>query len=139
MKILFDTNVVLDVVLNRINFVNESASVVGYVEHKKIEGYLCATTITTLDYLISKAIGKNKSKAAITQILQLFKIAEVNTEVLELSLSSSFKDFEDAVQYYSGEVCGVGGLVTRNVKDYQYASLPIYTPLELLTILQSNT
>lgn len=52
-----------------------------------------------------------------------------------MSLKSEFKDFEYAVQYYSGECCGVNGLVTRNRKDYKQAKLPIYTPDELWGII----
>ena len=58
MKVLFDTNIILDVLLNREPFVANSALLMGYVESEVIEGYLCATTITTLDYLLSKALNK---------------------------------------------------------------------------------
>lgn len=135
MKILFDTNVILDVLLNREKFVVASARLMGLAERNIIEGYLCATTITTLDYLISKSINKKQAAIEIKKLLSLFKIAEVNTAVLERSVNSTFVDFEDAVQYYSGECCGVEGLVSRNTKDYKNTKLPIYTPDELLAIV----
>jgi predicted nucleic acid-binding protein len=135
LKILFDTNIILDVLLNREPFVKLSASLVSAVEDKKIEGFLCATTITTLDYLISKETNRSKSRIEIRKLLSIFKISEVNLKVLELSLNSEFKDFEDAVQYYSGEYCGVTSLVTRNTKDYKQAKLPIYTPSELSNLI----
>ncbi|MET0005075.1 MAG: PIN domain-containing protein [Candidatus Thiodiazotropha sp.] len=138
MKILFDTNVILDVLLARKEFVQVSARLVGMVENKTIEGCLCATTITTLDYLISKALTKNQAKIEIKKILELFYIAEVNTKVLEFSVNSTFSDFEDAVQYYSGECCEVDGIVTRNTKDYKNNKLPVYTPDELLGIMASQ-
>ncbi|MBW9267930.1 PIN domain-containing protein [Candidatus Thiodiazotropha sp. LNASS1] len=138
MKILFDTNVILDVLLARKEFVQVSARLVGMVESKTIEGCLCATTITTLDYLISKALTKNQAKIEIKKILELFYIAEVNTKVLEFSVNSTFSDFEDAVQYYSGECCEVDGIVTRNTKDYKNTKLPVYTPDELLGIMASQ-
>ena len=135
LKILFDTNVILDVLLNREKFVVASARLMGLAERNIIEGYLCATTITTLDYLISKSINKKQAAIEIKKLLSLFKIAEVNTAVLERSVNSTFVDFEDAVQYYSGECCGVEGLVSRNTKDYKNTKLPIYTPDELLAIV----
>jgi len=135
LKILFDTNIILDVLLNREPFIKLSASIVSAVENKKIEGFLCATTITTLDYLISKETNRSKARVEIRKLLSLFKISEVNLKVLELSLNSQFKDFEDAVQYYSGEYCGVNGLVTRNTKDYKQTKLPIYTPSELSNLI----
>ncbi len=138
MKILFDTNIILDVLLNREPFVKLSANLVSAVENKKIEGFLCATTITTLDYLISKAINRSKARAEMRKLLSIFNISEVNLKVLELSLNSEFKDFEDAVQYYSGECYSVSGLVTRNIKDYKQAKLPIYSPDELWGIISFN-
>lgn len=138
MKILFDTNVILDVLLNRYPFVDLSTKLVGAVENKEIEGYLCATSITTLDYLITKAINAKAAKNNIQQLLMLFEVAEVSAAVIHSSLQSEFRDFEDAVQYYSAEQCGVGGLVTRNIKDYRPAKLPIYLPEELWGINLMN-
>jgi len=138
LRVLFDTNVVLDVLLARKDFVELSASLVGMVENKKIEGYLCATTITTLDYLISKALNRKQAKIEIQKLLKLFRIAEVNSKVLELSVNSNFSDFEDAVQYYSGEYSEVDGIVTRNTKDYKNTKLPIYNPEELWGLIASS-
>jgi predicted nucleic acid-binding protein len=135
LKIVFDTNIILDVLLNREPFVDLSANIVSFVENKNIEGYLCATTITTLDYLISKQTNRNTARIEIQKLLNIFEISEVNAKVLDMSLKSGFRDFEDAVQYYSGECCGVNGLVTRNAKDYKQAKLPIYTPDELYGII----
>ncbi len=138
MRILFDTNIILDVLLNRKEFVEFSANLVGMAENNQIEGYLCAITITTLDYLISKTTNRKQAKIEIQKLLTIFGIANVNSTVLELSINSEFGDFEDAVQYYSGEYCGVDGLVTRNPKDYKNTNLPIYTPTELLGIVTIN-
>ena len=135
MRILFDTNIILDVLLNRKRFVELSSNLVGMVENNTIEGYLCATTITTLDYLITKTINKKQAKIEIKKLLTIFNVAGVNSTVIELSVNSAFDDFEDAVQYYSGECCRVEGLVTRNTKDYKNVKLPIYTPAELWGIV----
>ena len=135
MRILFDTNIILDVLLNRKEFVELSSSLVGMVENKNIEGYLCATTITTVDYLIAKALNRKQANIEIKKLLTIFNIADVNSVVLELSANSTFNDFEDAVQYFSGEYCKVEGLVTRNTKDYKNTNLPIYTPDELWGII----
>lgn len=62
--------------------------------------------------------------------MALFQIADINSTVLLMSINSSFTDFEDTVQYFSGKCSKVNGLVTRNVKDYKPATLPIYTPGE---------
>ena len=138
MRVLFDTNVILDVLLNREPFVVNSALLMGHVEKSDIEGYLCATTITTLDYLLSKALNKHEARVGIQKLLSLFKIATVNCTVLELSVNSNFSDFEDSVQYFSGVCSEVNALVTRNTKDYKNTELPIYMPDELLQIIKLN-
>ena len=138
MKILFDTNIILDVLFNRAPFVELSTNLVSSVENRIIEGYLCATTITTLDYLIAKSRNRETARIEIQKLLALFQIADVNSTVLSMSINSSFTDFEDAVQYFSGKCSKVNGLVTRNTKDYKQAILPIYTPDELWSIISSN-
>ena len=138
MRVLFDINVVLDVLLNREAFVEEAARLMGMVEHGVIEGYLCATTITTLDYLMTKATDRRTAKTGVRRLLTLFHIAEVNAAVLEMAMDSNFDDFEDAVQYYAGIICGIDGLVTRNPKDYRGSDLPVYLPGELLAVIAVN-
>ena len=139
MKVLFDTNIILDVLLNREPFIGKSAQLVGLVEQKKIEGYLCATTITTLDYLLCKTLGHKQASLAVHKLLSIFNIADVNAMVLRLAIHSEFKDFEDAAQYFSGECCVVDALVTRNIKDYKASQYPVYTPDMLLKAFEVYT
>lgn len=135
MKILVDTNIILDVLLAREPFLEKSKAVFSKVETGEIHGYLCATTITTIDYFLTKALNKEESKKSIQKLLKLFAIAEVNYIVLEMALEIGFSDFEDAVLYQSGVSVGVDGLVTRNVKDFKNAKLPVYLPSDLLKII----
>jgi predicted nucleic acid-binding protein len=137
-KVLFDTNIVLDVLLNRSQFVENSAALVSLAEQEVIEGYLCATTITTIDYLVSKSVNKEQAKISIQKLLSIFCIAEVNKNVLLLSTESKFTDFEDAVQHYSGKLVQVAAIVTRNINDYKHSEYPAYTPSELLGIIKVN-
>ncbi|MCU7958670.1 MAG: PIN domain-containing protein [gamma proteobacterium symbiont of Bathyaustriella thionipta] len=127
--------VFVQTLLNREAFVDESAQLLGMVEHGVIEGYLCATTLTSLDYLMAKATNKVRAKVGVRRLLTLFRIAEVNARVLEMAIDSSFDDFEDAVQYHAGMICSINGLVTRNPRDYRNADLPVYLPAELLAVM----
>jgi predicted nucleic acid-binding protein len=135
-KILFDTNVVLDVLLDRAPHSDVAIELFGAVENSIIQGYLCATTITTVDYLATKAIGKTEAKIAINALLELFLIAEVNQQILKAANISEFADFEDAVLYQAGCHAGVDGVVTRNGKDFMSAERPVYSPDELLSIIR---
>jgi len=135
---MFDTNVVLDVLLNRQPFAKDAIDLFCAVEQSAMEGVLCATTITTIDYLCTKTIGRLAAKNAINGLLALFAIAEVNQNVLEAAISSEFEDFEDAVLYYSGLGQNVEGFVTRNAKDFGLSELPVYCPDGLCSVLHTQ-
>lgn len=139
MNILFDTNILLDVLLERHPFYNNSAVLVGLVEQQKITGFVGATTITTLHYLLEKETDRETANSAIQNILSLFNISPVNRVVLEESLTSGFNDFEDAVLHQSAIHANLDGIVTRNGKDFRKASLPVYAPEELLKIVDWHT
>ena len=96
MKILLDTNVILDLLLSREPFSNEAVKIFSLVESKKFEAYLCATTITTVYYLISKSLKKSQSDKVIEDLLQLFKIASVDKDVLLSSLKNNGKGFTNS-------------------------------------------
>ena len=93
MKTLFDTNVILDVLLDREPFSDDASFLLSKVENSEIIGYICATTITTIHYLAAKVLGAQAASGHIRSLLSLFVIAPVNRVVLENALSSKFEDF----------------------------------------------
>lgn len=138
MKILFDTNIILDVLLNRSPYATAAIKLLAAVENKELDGVLCATTITTIDYLVTKATDKDTSRKGISCLLDMFTISSVQQSTLKKALESEFSDFEDAVLFYSGVECGINALVTRNGVDFKAATVPVYTPIELLTSIACN-
>lgn len=139
MKVLFDTNIILDVLLARQPFAELSATLVSQVEQRQIEGYLCATTLTTIDYLLNKSLPAAQAKVALKTLLTLFQVAEVNKTVLQLAVDSGFRDFEDAVQHFAGKMAGIDALVSRNQQDFKQAEYPVYSPQELWAVLNSQS
>jgi hypothetical protein len=101
---LFDTNVVLDVLLDREPFATVGAHLFSYVERGTIPGYLCATAVTTIHYLMQKALGADQGRQKIRNLMRLFEVAPVNRATLEAALVSRLGDFEDAVMDCRG-VC----------------------------------
>ncbi len=135
MKILFDTNVILDVLCNRQGFVEASSYLVGSVEEGIIEGYLCATTMTTIHYLTTKVFDKEKAEDAIKKLLSLFSVAPVNGRILSDALSNGFTDYEDSVLCKSAEAIKLDGIVTRNLQDFKKAKMTVYSTDELYCLL----
>ena len=136
MRVLFDTNVVLDVFLARQPFVGAASELFGLAEHSRIEGLLCATTITTVDYLLMQAMPRPDANQSLRKLLALFEIASVNRAVLEEALKSKLTDFEDAVLDQAGRLAGAEVIVTRNQKDFRHAFLRILGPDEFLPSFQ---
>ena len=132
MRVLFDTNVVLDVLLAREPFAAASNACFLQVEDGQVSGFLGATTVTTLDYLVSSALGATKSRQHVLRLLHLFDVAHVNRAVLTAAASSTLKDFEDAVLSEAARASGVQTIITRNAKDFVGCGLGVYRPLEWL-------
>lgn len=132
MKILVDTNVILDVLLDRAPFVDNSSVIMANIERRELAGMLCATTLTTIHYLACEAIGKHAGTEAITRLLQIYEVASVDQQVLLLALHGGFKDYEDAVLHAAAIKAGAEAIVTRNVKDFSASELPVYTPEEFI-------
>ena len=138
MKVLVDTNVVLDVLLARQPFVKHSSEVFALVETSTIEGYLCATTVTTIEYLLSQALSDKNTAASITRLLDIFEVAPVNRAILEQALRSEIEDFEDAVIEQSAKLVDVKFVVTRNLKDFQRSEVTALDPEELLSQISAS-
>ena len=138
MRILFDTNVILDVLLDREPFSSTAAKLFSKVEIGEIAGYVCATTITTLHYISGKVIGADAAIEEINKLMMLFEVAPVNRAVLDAALTSGFKDFEDAVVHESGVYKETQGIVTRDFDGFKKSKINIYSPEELLLMLESK-
>jgi predicted nucleic acid-binding protein len=136
MKTLFDTNVILDVLLDREPFSEDASFLLSKVEQSEILGFICATTVTTIHYLATKALGPQAATRHIQSLLSLFVIAPVNRIVLENAVASQFKDFEDAVLHEAALHAGVEYIVTRNLSDFKKSKLPVYEPREFISAIE---
>jgi len=134
---LVDTNVVLDVLLDRQPFVKAAAQVFALAEESRIEGFLCATTVTTVDYLLGQALAPDVARAALQRLLDLFEVAPVNRPVLEQALRSDISDFEDAVIEQSARLVLADAIVTRNLPDFAKSFVTAFDPPELLSAIET--
>ncbi len=134
MRVIVDTNVVLDVLLAREPFVDSAVAVFRLAEMSLVDAYLCATTVTTIDYLLEKALPKPEARKALSGLISLFEIAGVNRPVIERALASKINDFEDAVLEEAGKMVGADVVITRNAKDFSVSDLKIFEPTEFLSL-----
>ncbi len=138
-KVLIDTNVVLDVLARREPHFLAARAIWAYVEGGEIEGVLAAHSITTIAYLLAKALPHLKVQNALTKLLQVFSIAPVERTIILNALALNWHDFEDAVQMSTAESVSADYLVTRNTKDFvSSATISVLPPDELLVILSAT-
>jgi len=138
MKVLFDTNVVLDVLLARAPHAAVAAQLFALVERDEMQGCVCATTITTIHYIAMRAVGPKAAQKHLRQLLTLFGVAPVTGEVVTSALDLGFPDFEGAVVHEAARACGAVAIVTRDVKGFAKASLPVLSPVELLAAIAAT-
>lgn len=140
MRVLFDTNVVLDVLLARVPHVEVAVKLFNLVDRGILDGLLCATTVTTTHYLATKSAGQEKARAHISTLLSMFEVAPVDREVLDGALRLEFVDYEDAVLHEAAMRADAGAIVTRNVRDFEHATVPVFDPDRLLAaVLAART
>ena len=132
MKILIDTNVILDVLCNRKEFVEDSAKVFKLCEVKKLTGYISALTIPNIVYIMRKELDEQKIKEIIEKLTLVFNIVDLKGEDLKKAVSLNFSDYEDAVQSQQSTRIKVDYIVTRNIKDYKNSKVMAIKPTELL-------
>jgi predicted nucleic acid-binding protein len=138
MKVLFDTNIILDLLLDRKPFSENAAYLFSLVEKSVINGYLSATTVTTVHYLLQKSTGSKSASRHIKTMLSLFDIAPVTRIVLDDALNIPFSDYEDAVIHESARHAGVQYIITRDLSGFKKAKLYVLTPDEFIRILEST-
>ncbi len=136
MKALLDTNIVLDVLMDRKPHAADAAEVFRIIELGEASGLLCATTITTLDYLLSQHLRRSESRKLLAYVMKLFDVAPVNRAVLEDALVSRMDDFEDAVLDHAAQHSGADVIVTRNGKDFARGKTKVMDPRQFIVLMK---
>jgi len=139
MKVLIDTNVVLGVALQRQPYVEASAGVMFLSQTKRLDGYVSASAISDIYYIMRKHVGHSAAIDFMRRLVLGCRIAEVNQSIIELALASDFKDFEDAIQNTTASANALDAVVTRNVKDFKKSDLQILMPEQLLKLLSDRS
>jgi predicted nucleic acid-binding protein len=137
-RVLFDTNVVLDVLLDRQPYAEASAAVWSAVETGTAEGILAAHAVTTIHYLIRKEKGNARARRIVSAILRVFGVAAVDGAVAREALLLPCPDFEDAVTAAAARLAGCECIVTRDPKGFRGSPVRALTPEAVLPLLQTK-
>ncbi len=133
MKIMCDTNVVLDVLLDREPFVQDSYKILSLCEEHRIHGLVSASSITDIYYLTRKYTHSTElAYRVIGKLLEIVKVCSVTNNDVLVAYQKKAKDFEDCLLATCAKSIGCDFIITRNKRDFEEFDIPLLTPTELL-------
>lgn len=131
MKVLIDTNVILDVLCNRKMFVEHSLKIFKLSETKQIEGYISALSIANIIYMMRKELSHINVKKILDMLSHIFNIIEFNEQDLMGACNLQFNDYEDGIHCNQASRIKADYIITRNIKDYKNSVIKPISPNEL--------
>lgn len=132
MKILLDTNVILDVLLDREPFKEDSLNAMKKAINEGHILYISASAVTDIFYILKKANGKTKAINYLKNLLSILNVAVVNENCILNALNSKINDYEDAVVDETAVYSSIDLILTRNIKDFKEAKTIVMTPSDYL-------
>ncbi len=131
-SLLIDTKIILDLLAKRDPFYDFAAEIFSLADTNKIELYTSSISIINTNYILSKILSEKEAREILRKFRILVKVLSCDEKIIDLGLNSSFKDYEDAVQYFTAIENQMDGILTRNVKDFKSSKIPVMTPEEFL-------
>jgi predicted nucleic acid-binding protein len=138
--IFLDTNVLIDFLAARKPFSIEAAKLFDYALKKKVNIYVATVSYNNIYYILRQSCTHAETIKILAELQEWTEAVDVSQDVIRKALKSDFKDFEDAIQYNCAKALNkIECIVTRDTKDFKSSSLPILTPKEALTMIQSTS
>ena len=136
MNALIDTCVIIDAMRSRKPFDKDAEAVFLSVANHRCEGFLTANIITDIYFLLHKALhNAAETRKALGVLFILFTILDTTGMDCQKALTSDISDYEDAVMVETADRAGIDCIVTRNIRDYVGAPMPVYTPEQFVSLL----
>ncbi len=136
-KVFLDTNILIDLLADRQPFSKYAIAIFTLAEKMEIELYMSAISFANTHYLLKKHIGDDILRQVLVQLFAYLKIVSLNQTIIQKSLKSNHKDFEDALQMHSSyEILDLYCIVTRNIKDFKGCDVIVFTPEDFLNSLK---
>ena len=136
--LFFDTDIIVDFLIDRKPYSREAAIIFTLIEQKKLKGYVSSLTFSNLYYVLRKVEPHNKVISKLDSISRMLTILKVDQKIIKDAIASGFSDFEDSIQYNCAfEYKKIDALITRNTKDYKKSEIPVMTPADFLKIVST--
>lgn len=132
-KLFVDTNIVIDLFAKREQFYAEAATLFSLADTKKLSLSVSALTFANTNYILLQSKKQDEAKLILRKLKLIVSVVSLDEKVIGLSLNDTdFKDYEDALQYYSALENGDEAIITRNLKDFKKSKLPVMTTAQFL-------
>lgn len=139
MRLMIDTNILLDVLIRREGFYDNSKSVLSLCEDRTVQGFVSVSAITDIFYITRKALGSTEDTyRVISSILNIVRILTVTNDDVLKAFQVKAKDFEDCLMATCARSNKCDGIVTRNKKDFLTFGITLYSPEELLQLFNKE-
>ena len=126
-KVFIETDIALDLLAQKDPYYSSAASLFSLADKGKVAIYISSLSFSNLNYLLYRQYNSTESRRILNSFKVLVKVLAVDDKIIELALSSKFRDFEDGIQYYTAIENGINNLLTRNIKDYKEAKIAVLT------------
>lgn len=131
-RILLDTNVVLDLLAHRMPFYTEAAKLFSLADKKKVKLSISALCLADINYILSKQMPEMGVRKILRKFKVLVNVLPLDDKITDLALNSEFRDFEDAIQYYTAIENDQDLIITRNQPDFKESRIPVMTAGEFI-------
>lgn len=131
-NVFVDTNIVIDLLQKRDEFYKEAQELFTLADRKKVKLYISALTFANTYYILSRFYSSDEAKKILSKFKVLVEVLPTTDKIIELALASDFKDFEDAIQFYTALESSLEAIITRNKKDFKNNLIPIFSAKEYL-------
>lgn len=131
-NVFVDTNIVIDLLQKRDEFYKEAQELFTLADRKKVKLYISALTFANTYYILSRFYSSEEAKKILSKFKVLVDVLPTTDKIIELALASDFKDFEDAIQFYTALESSLEAIITRNKKDFKNNLIPIFSAKEYL-------
>jgi predicted nucleic acid-binding protein len=131
-NIFLDTNIILDLLSGRKPFYFEAAELFSMADKKKVNLSISSLCMADIHYILSKQIPSLEVRKVLRKFKVLVKVLPLDDKIIDLALNSEFRDFEDAIQYFTAIENELELIITRNQSDFKESKIPVMTAKEFI-------
>lgn len=127
-RIFVDTNILLDVLLEREGYYYDALKIWVSAENGDVEACIAAISLNNVHYVMRKLKSETTAMIAVKILLRIFKVVPVDADILGLAVDFHDKDFEDDIQLQCALKAKCSQLFTRNPNHYDHSAIAVVPP-----------